>query len=131
MEENALKAENARVARIWLGEDGILREEVREGSYVTKEDAEEINAVAERVLAGKRSPVVVLAHGTKSISRDARLVMAGEWTARLHSAVAIVFGSPLVAAIAAFFTGLNRPSFPVKTFSSEEAALQWLKQFVG
>lgn len=130
MEDSVLGVEEAKKARIWLGKDGIVRYEAKKDSRITKEDAEEFNRLTERLLAGRRCPLLVLASGTKSISREARLVLAGEWTGRLHNAVAIVFDSPLVAAIAKFFTGLNRPPFPVKTFASEERALEWLRTFV-
>jgi hypothetical protein len=127
MTESAVKV--TPKGRVWLGADGVLRQQVEQGARLTGEDAAALLAATAELVGDRRLPILVLAAGTRALDREARLAFSGPESARLHSAVAIVVDSLLVAAIANFFTGLNRPTFPVKIFSDETRALRWLEGF--
>jgi len=64
------------------------------------------------------------------MDREARRYFAGEETAKVESAAALLIESPLSKAIGNFFMGLNKPIVPTRLFTSEAEALAWLKGFV-
>jgi len=116
-----------RTARMWMGDDGILRSSLREGADENEEDAV-ANVAAGSMLAGDRK-IPILADWTEVsfISQQARRVYAGKETNRYTLALALVVGTPLSELIGSFFIGLNKPMFPTKLFTSEQEAIAWLK----
>jgi hypothetical protein len=117
-------------ARVWLGEDGILRIVTLPDVKVTLETITEVNRHMKKLCRGKKVPVFTDIRGVKSITREARLFASGEDSAQVGSAAALLIGSPVSKVIGNFFLGINKPPFPTKLFNSEKKALQWLKGFV-
>jgi hypothetical protein len=68
--------------------------------------------------------------GLVAMDREARLFFAGEETAKVESAAALIIDSLLSRAIGNFFMGLNKPIIPTRLFTSEAEALAWLKGLV-
>lgn len=120
-----------RTARIWLGEDGILRSIVKKGVDVTLTDAKDVLAAGVRIAGGRRVPVLVVASGVRSVNREARNHFGGEAAANLMLAQALRVDSPVSRVIGNFFLGLNKTSFPTRLFTSEAEALEWLKGFIA
>lgn len=115
---------------IWLREDGIVH--VKWGPHVQiglEEARQSIHAVSV-VCGGKATPAFVDLTQITAIDREARLYFAGEETAKVESAAALLIGSPLTRAIGNFFMGLNKPLIPTRLFTSEAEALAWLKGHV-
>jgi hypothetical protein len=115
--------------KVLLDDEGIVR-----GRYrcvdVGLDDAREIIQAVVSLAGGQRRPALVNLAGIKSMSRDARLYFANEETARVHSAIALLVESPLNRAIGNFFMGFNKPQTPTRLFTSEAAALKWLREFL-
>jgi hypothetical protein len=116
-----------KTASIWL-ENPVVRVKIKPGAEVRLEDAEEHIAAVEGLCAGRRLPLLTDIRAVRSTSREARLAYGGERSERLLCALAILVESPISRAIGNFFIGLNRPSLPTKIFTSEQAALGWLKE---
>ena len=116
-----------RAFKVWLGEDGITRTIVKPGVKVTLTDAKERIAAVSRCTGGRRLPVLADVRGIKGISREARQYMAGNEAVAATLAVGIIVGSPLSRVVASIMLGLNRTPFPIKLFTSEPAALDWLR----
>jgi hypothetical protein len=115
---------------IWLEDDGIVRVKVKPNIRIDLQNAQlTIRAVSE-VCGGKRCPALVDLRGLVAMEREARLYFAGEETAKVESAAALLIESPLSRAIGNFFMGLNKPIIPTRLFTSEAEALAWLKDFV-
>ncbi len=127
MENKILKT---RTGEVFLGEDGIYRQQMFENVHVNLEDAKELFARNEELSDGTTRPLLVIVAGTRSLSREARSHFSGKESVRLFSAVALLVESPLTRVISNFFIGLNKPLFPVKIFSSEKDALEWLKDYL-
>jgi hypothetical protein len=120
-----------RTQRIWLEADGIVRAKMFAHVELDRVDAEEaIHAIA-KVTGGARRPVLVDMTQIKFMTREARTYFAGPETANAESAAALLIRSPLARAIGNFFMGLNKPLMPTRLFTSEEAALTWLRDFVS
>jgi hypothetical protein len=120
-------ARETKTMKIWLGEDGVVRQQCLPGARITGDEARRILEHTRDMLGDARRPLLVLASGTGAIEREARQILSGELAAELHEAVAILVDSALVSAIASFFVGLNRSPVPVKLFRDEAAALRWLE----
>ena len=75
-------------------------------------------------------PILVDIRNIKSVTGEARSHLAGEESAKVTRAVALLISSPLSRIIGKFFLGLNKTSFPSKLFTSEEEAFLWLRGFL-
>lgn len=116
-------------ARLWLGEDGILRGVISAGVEEKLEDAQANVAAAMKLAGDKMVPVLIDLRQMKSITHDARKYYAGEEPARYSLALALIVESPLSKVIGNFFIGLNKTSFPTRLFTREQEAVDWLKGF--
>ena len=66
----------------------------------------------------------------KSMPRDSRVYLSGEEAKKTAIALALVTETSLSKIIGNFLLGLNKPSYPIKMFTSQEKAKQWLKGFI-
>jgi len=119
-----------RTHLIWLEDDGIVRVKVKPNIQIALEDAQAAIRAVSSVCGGKTRPALVDMRGLVAMEREARLYFAGEETAKVESAAALIIESPLSKAIGNFFMGLNKPLIPTRLFTSEAEALAWLKGFV-
>lgn len=120
-----------RHCKVTLGDDGICRFDYLPNSEVTYEDAEEIIAAYMKLSDGKRVPIYADANKIKSFDRDARNYLASDDFAAHTSAVAILVGTPLSKVLGNFYLGVQKPATPTRLFSTEDAALAWLTNFVA
>jgi hypothetical protein len=117
---------DTKASTIRLRPDGILHEVAKEGARLGLSEAELSVSAYLELTGGELAPLLVDARRVHAISREARRYLSGPAGAQVCSAVAILVGSALTRVIGNFFTGLNRPDFPVKVFTDEAAALDWL-----
>ena len=122
-----------RIAKIWLGEDGIVRS-VPCAKVVTLvltlADAKETFSAILKVSKGRKRPYLSDIRKIKSVDRESREYFASEEVANAISAIAMLIGSPVSRIIGNFFLGLNKPSYPIKLFTSESEAIEWLRRFI-
>ncbi|MDO9300624.1 MAG: hypothetical protein Q7T89_04535 [Anaerolineales bacterium] len=120
-----------RTARVWLGEDGIVRGAILPDLELNEADAQENVAAFARAGKGQKKPVLVdISHIRKGLTREARAYYISEATAKVVSAVALLVGSPISKIIGNFFLGLNKPQMPLQLFTDESEAVKWLKGFI-
>jgi len=62
------------------------------------------------------------------VSKEARTMVSDDEMTNAHKAVAMLVGSPLTKLIASFFLGLNKPKFPIKSFTNNDEAFNWLQK---
>ncbi|OYY74078.1 MAG: hypothetical protein B7Y40_06585 [Gammaproteobacteria bacterium 28-57-27] len=122
--------QTSRVAKLWLGEDGIVRIIHVPGAEVTLEDAQATMAAYLKINKGKKRPLFVDTKTMKSLAREARKYYAGEEAAKVASAVAIIVGTPVSRVLGNFYIGLSNPHLSSRLFSLEDEALEWLKGYI-
>ena len=122
--------QSCRVARLWVGDDGICRIIHVPGAEVSLEDARETMSAYKKLNQGKRLPLLIDTKTMRSLSRDARQYYASEEAAACASAAAIIVGTPVSKVLGNFYIGLSNPHLPSRLFSSEDQALEWLRGFV-
>lgn len=120
----------SRIAKISVGEDGIVRIVHVPGAEVTLEDAHKVMAAYHKLRKGKRLPLLIDTRTMKSLARGARHFYAGEEAAACASAAAIIVGTPVSKVLGNFYLGLSNPHLPSRLFSSEDEALAWLKGYL-
>jgi hypothetical protein len=126
MEHDVLRT---RYALVSLGDDGIVRYTISADADETLDGAREVIAATTKITKGKKCPVLADLRRVRSISREARQYYAGEESAQAVAAVALLVGSPISRMSGNFFLALNKPSFPVRLFTLESEAIEWLREF--
>jgi len=121
--------QTVRVARLWLGDDGIVRIIHIPNAEVTLKDAQETMAAYLTINQGKRRPLFIDTRTMRSIAREARHYYAGTEAASVASACAILVGTPVSEVLGNFYIGLSNPHLPSRLFTSDDEALAWLKEY--
>lgn len=125
-----MEVHETRTARMSLGEDGIIRKIFLDNAQETLNDALESEEITKKLSGGKKRPMFVDFTALRSMDSDARSYYTGERAGALISACGGVTKSKIGKVISNFFIGFNRPPSPVKLFTSEDEAIEWLKKFV-
>lgn len=115
----------------WMGEDGVARTQVKAGSEVILEDAQENSNAVNGLVGPPTYSLVIDTRKIKSISKEARDFFSMRGRESRVFAFAILVDSPLSKIIGNFFMGLNKPRVPVKLFTKEEKAIDWCKKLKG
>jgi hypothetical protein len=111
-----------------LGEDGILRLRLARGTVIDLDFTKRVEARAKELFGDKPRPVLVFGDDAKSIDRKARRYLAG---LAGPTAQAFVVRSPIGRMLTAALLGSSKEtSFPIRTFTTEEAAVEWLKEYL-
>jgi hypothetical protein len=111
----------------WFDEDGILYS----ASKSPRRTIENVTANIELVKRiSKNKPVCLIVYLSKSSKPDkqTRDYVAKELP-NVYKAMAMVSKSGLGRFIMNFIFGLNKPSIPMKTFSDDKKAKEWLMQY--
>jgi len=115
-------------AKMWIGEDGILRIYCLPGSVHGIAQARE-NVESFRPRLTGKVPVLIDLRPIGAITREAREYFRGPENNTI-TAAGLLIGSPLSAAIGNFFTGLSKMSVQHRLFTVEADAIAWLKGHV-
>jgi len=118
------------VLKAWLSQAGFLYFKCFPEKKHTLKDAKETMRVSALLLGGRKRPALVDLRPIKFITREAREYYSGENMTTLVCAAALIVGSPLSRMVGNFFLGMNKPLIPIRLFSEERKAIQWLKKFI-
>ena len=118
-------------SELWIDEGGILHTRyTKKKTDVTLSIAKKEIELINKMRGDKKIPTMVNLNNTKSLTKEAREYYAGRESKKVFSAVALIVNSPFHSVMGNFFLGINKPLFPVKLFSSEKKALDWLKSYI-
>lgn len=121
-------AVRTRTCSLWV--DRLAYACFHDGAEVTGDDAHDNLTQLERLIPGRRAPVLVDLRPIRSQSAEARAVFAGPEATNVTIAVGLVIGSPLSRVLGNFYMGFNRPQTPSRLFSSVADAEAWLRTFL-
>lgn len=116
-------------AEVWLGDDGIIRIFYHPGTEVTITDAKEVGEAVISASKGSIHPAYADTRGLKSMTREAREHFSSDELTKWTSAVA-TRDSLISKVVVEFYLKLNKPPYPMKYFTSENKAIDWLKGYV-
>ncbi len=126
MVENAI---NTRCSKLWLDDGGILHEQFAPKTDLTIQDAKQSMAVGLELSEGADFAWLVDITNLKSITKEAREYF-GEVENSHLKATGLVTNAPVSKVFGNFFLRFNKPKLPVRLFSSEIQAHDWLKTFL-
>lgn len=115
-------------ATVELLENNFVRIIVKENAELNENDILKINDAKNAYV--KQEPYVVLfvAPKTGNISRKARELAASEIVTKNAICKAIVANGKVGKIVGNFFVSFQKPNIPIKVFSNEESALEWIKK---
>lgn len=120
-----------KVAKVWLGDDGISRVIFLPKGGVTLDEAKEIISIRSKlILEGTKNPVLVDESKNFSITRDARDHFSSMEATEITSALAFLVESKVTRLLVNFFIRINKSTYETKVFTSESKAIKWLKEFL-
>lgn len=123
-------AKEAVTAKYWLalGDDGILRVKIREECSVHIEDIRLFYEAYDRLTDNRPVPWLVDATKSYSITREAQEYGAAQSHRRLG--MAVITGSAWTKVMLNAYSSVFRPQSPLRVFTNEADALEWLQQFL-
>mgnify|MGYP005992613613 CR=1 FL=1 len=111
-------------------EDSILYMRAKKDANFTLEVTMEGIEARKKLQNGRKFPVLIDMRLAFGVSVEAREYSARDETTELYLAMAILSGKSLPARMMGnFFIKFNKPNIPLKLFSSEGKAIEWLKSF--
>lgn len=113
-------------ARVELLRDNLVRIIIRENSELDENDILKINDAKSNFVKEKAYTVVFVAPKAGNITRKARELSASEKVTKNAICKAIVAPSKVSKVIGNFFINYLKPAVPIKVFSDEKSALQWI-----
>lgn len=123
-------AKEAVLQTVWLGlgEDGILRIRILENATITFEQAKLQEQTIHRLIGDSRVPVLIDAREPYSWEKEAQQYIA-DHAASYRIATAVITNNPVSRLITNTYVSIFKPSYPVKLFTEESKAIEWLKGF--
>lgn len=128
MESTMATTIELRCYTTFMGEDGIVRSIVKQGSEITLDDAIANSKAVNSFYNGQKYPLLVDSRLVKSMTKDARNYLSINNRSTNINSFAVIVGSSLSSIIVNFFFRLQKPSVPAKLFTNEKEALSWLEK---
>ena len=117
-------------SKVWLDEDGICRVVLMPGIVVGLVEMQENLAVQIKLQGAGKKPTLVDMRKIKNSTREARDFSAGKEYDQALSAVAILENTVIGKILRNLFINFSKPIYPTKLFTSEDAAIDWLKDYL-
>ena len=116
--------------RHWLRDDGFLQSQALPGAGQSLADAHGSVAAYTSLCGGRRRPLLVdLREAGRPMDRAAREFYTGTELSAVVSAAALLVGSPVGRVIGTFFLRIAQSATPIRIFTNEQEALDWLERF--
>ena len=118
---------------IWFDEDGVMFSMPKPGvaePELSREDALREMEKFKELLGHKKVCMVLETNANSKPPKKEDRDFIAEQLNQITKAMAILASSPLSRMIANLFFGLKPPPYPVKFFSNEKDAKQWIRQYL-
>lgn len=130
-------AKNAKIidwptSIMWYDEDGILYSVPKPGvpQVQTREESEKQMVAFREITGGKKTCMILqMDSNSQPPKKEDRDWIAKELDS-VTKAMAVISTSPLSRMVANLFFGLKPPAYPVKFFSNDKDAKEWIKQYL-
>lgn len=117
-------------AKFSLGDDGIIRVVYSDDIDITLNEVEKGGDALKQLCQGKKRPVFVDARSVRSMSRDARLHSLCEDSGTPVVSAVATLNKPVLRILGGLFVKIIAPPYPLKFFSTEAEAVDWLKGYI-
>ena len=135
MKQELIPHENAEVIetpkfRVWMGKDNISRSVILPSADAKVEDLQELIGSIRQVCNMELRPGIVDIRDLKIFSRDIRKYYGDKNRPRAANASAFIVDSSLSKLFGNVIITLGKQLYPVKLFTSEDEAVDWLQEFL-
>ena len=110
-----------------MSDYGVVFIRFRPYAEVEPTHAKEISSAADRISRGKRHANLVDVRGLRYMSKETRDAFARQRSSMV-AAIAVLVASSLQQAMGNLYLTVSRPVIPTRLFSSEELAIDWLRE---
>lgn len=116
---------------MWYDKDGVLYSKSKQQSHVQTREERELQMQEFKKLTGGQKKCLILEtnHSAPMPRKEERDWIASELE-KITRAMAVIATSPLSRMMANLFFGFKPASYPVKFFSNEKDAKEWIKQYL-
>lgn len=115
---------------MWIDGSGVLWHRLDQGVLITEESARETLSFVRELTGGKAVPAIVDIRGAAFADRAARDGFAGDEEASAELATALIVDKAFSQHLGNLFLGMSRPARPVRMFTSETEAREWVATFL-
>jgi hypothetical protein len=119
-------ADTARAIGVRMIDGGIIEVLLPANQEIQGPEARIAGEAVRSLAAGRRMPVILVITGVVGVSVEARQAYTGSIAA---TAFAVVGESPVDRVIAHYLLRSRGESIPAQFFTSESAAIEWLRQY--
>jgi hypothetical protein len=119
-----------RASTITLRDDGIMHFDLKAVDEFTVNDVREILEAVKKIGGGRRFPNLVTVPQYVAIHKDARALSAKEEGNIYTLADAMVVNTTAMKLVLNLYLAFDKPIRPTRSFTSKEAAIEWLKTFL-
>ena len=119
-------ADAARAIGVRMIDGGIIEVLLPANQEIEGPEARIAGDIVRTLAAGRRMPVILVITGVVGVSIEARQVYSGSIAA---TAFALVGESPVDRVIAHYLLRSRSETIPAQFFTSESAAVEWLRQY--
>jgi hypothetical protein len=116
------------IADYWLDPEGILYSYSKSVTRTVKNISENV-ALVKKITGNKKTPLLIYLTNSPVPDKETRK-FSTEQLPTVYSAMAMVSSATLSKLIMNILFRLKPPPIPVKSFSDDKEAREWLKQFL-
>ena len=110
----------------WIDDNEIMIHKSLENAVHDEEAAWENINTAKEMLAGRQLPTLSDVRKAKFVTSEARDIYSSKSCDDNVSCIAMVISNPVSSFIGNFFMKFNKPNYPMRLFTNEDAAYAWL-----
>jgi len=125
-----LEVVETRTLRLWMCANGFLRGVAKRGQNQSYLDAKANIAAASTLTRGTPRPFLLDIRNAGTLSRAARQHYSSEQGAAVAAAIGFLTDSPFSRIAGNIFIRTGRGHFPLRLFTSEATALEWLREYL-
>jgi hypothetical protein len=128
LKNNKIQSIELRTAKIFVREDEIICVEIKDDVDIELADAIEHFETVKKISDGRKRLVLVYSGKGATITKEVRDFSSTPEAAEPTLAQAIVVNNLASRIVANFYIQFNKPYQPVKLFTDESVAIEWLKK---
>jgi hypothetical protein len=130
---NNIKIIDWQTSFIWFDEDGVMYSKPKPGAIEPELSREETLKQMEdfkKIMGNQKRCMILETNANSKAPKKEDRDFIAEQLNQIAKAMGIISSSPLSRMIANLFFGLKPPPYPVKFFSNEKEAKEWIKQYL-
>lgn len=118
---------------IWFDDDGVMYSKPKPGipePELTREESAKQMDEFKKILGNKKVCMILETNSNSRPPKKEDRDFIADQLNQVVKAMGLISSSPLSRMIANLFFGLKPPPYPVKFFSNEIEAKEWIKQYI-